>query len=559
MAIADDIQKELKNIFKDKLDLSKFYEKYSSSGSEDRQVDPFDYSNSTMVVKQSNSRIKFIPRIKSKQERNHLANATKDWVEENKNLLRDAITQYLPIGVMYEIKIDIGVKTGSGSQTVEFALVPQGKKNAVFSFWWQGKGLSNGAAGKRSDPHELMTACLILNQERVSLAKINGLQDEQRQKYMKELVDKLAATASKVEGSAGLDGFYCDKEKNEPDLVNLAKAISISNYVINQIGRNAKVQTVWQTGTKWAQEIKKFNVGPETMKNYNSSDIIVKFELKGTTHYWGLSLKKRGINEVEPTLLNKPLLGKTGFITESIPSGEGNKIEAAKKKFFTKAIQIKLKGDVYKNKIDINDRTPLKTILKVATELFSDKEKGDMLRGYGEYSKNPNIYFKEIDRVFLENFDNNEEFFKKFLDTIFKIDLTSYLKGTNFHFSLITGEGDYKSGKLMQVKAPLEKEGRLTTEIFREMFGDKPKSSKKYILEKPSNRKQAFESGSTAAKLFYIMKIEDVHIVDLEVRYKGAMTSEPQFQIFMSTRPNNFSQLYKKLSKKKKFGEERWV
>lgn len=559
MAIADEVQKELKNIFKEKLDLKKFYEKYSSGGDEDRQIDPFDYANSTMVVKQSNSRIKFIPRIKSKQERNHLANATKDWVEENKNLLRDAITPHLPSGVMYEIKIDIGLKTGSGSQTVEFALVPEGKKNAAFSFWWQGKGLSNGVAGKRSDPHELMTACLILNQERVSLAKINGMQDEARQKYMKDLVDKLASTASKVEGSAGLDGFYCDKEKNEPDLVNLAKAISISNYIINQIGRNAKVETVWQTGTRWAQEIKKFNVGPETIKNYNSSDIIVKFNLKGTTHYWGLSLKKRGINEVEPTLLNKPLLGKTGFITKSIPKDEENKIEAAKKKFFTKAIQIKLRGDVYKNNIKIDDKTPLKTVLKVATELFSDKEKGDMLRGYGEYSKNPNIYFKEIDRVFLQNFDNNEKFFKEFLDTIFKIDLTSYLEGTNFHFSLITGEGDYKSGKLMQVKSPLEKEGRLTTEIFREMFGDKPKSSKKYALEKPSDKKQAFEPGSTAAKLFYTMKIEDVHVVDLEVRYKGAMTSEPQFQIFMSTRANNFSQLYKKLSKKKKFGEERWV
>jgi hypothetical protein len=558
MAIADEVQKELKNIFQGKLDLKKFYEKYSSSGGEDRQVDPFDYTNSTMVVKQSNSRIKFIPRIKSKQERNHLANATKEWVEENKNLLRDAITPYLPGGMMYEIKIDIGVKTGSGSQTVEFALVPQGKKNATFSFWWQGKGLSNGAAGKRTDPHELMTACLILNQERISLAKVNGMKDEARQAYLKEVVDKLASTASKVEGSAGLDGFYCDKEKNEPDLVNLAKAISISNYVINQIGRNAKVQTVWQTGTKWAQEIKRFNVGPETMKNYNSSDIIVKFDLKGTTHYWGLSLKKRGINEVEPTLLNKPLLGKTGFISKSIPPAEENKIQVAKKKFFTKAIQIKLRGDVYKNNIKIDDNTPIKTILKVATELFSDKEKGDMLRGYGEYSKNPNIYFKEIDRVFLEKFDNNEKFFKEFLDTIFKIDLTSYLKGTNFHFSLITGEGDYKSGKLLQVKAPLEKEGRLTTEIFTEMFGSKPKSSKKYVLEKPSDKKQAFEPGSTAAKLFYIMKIEDVHIVDLEVRYKGAMTSEPQFQIFMSTRPNNFSQLYKKLSKKKKFGEERW-
>jgi hypothetical protein len=28
--------------------------------------------------------------------------------------------------------------------------------------------------------------------------------------------------------------------------------------------------------------------------------------------------------------------------------------------------------------------------------------------------------------------------------------------------------------------------------------------------------------------------------------------------VFMSTRPNNFSQLYKKLAKKKKWGPDRW-
>ena len=175
-----------------------------------------------------------------------------------------------------------------------------------------------------------------------------------RDNEIKKIVDKLATTASKVQGSAGLDGFYIDRDKQEPDVVNLAKAISVSNYVIDEIG-NGKVEDVWQTGTKWASEIKKFNVGPKTIKNYNSSDIIVKFKTSGlneATHYWGLSLKKRGITagkpDVEPTLLNKPLMGNSGFIEKSLksmPGGTANikKIEDAKLKFFRGAIKEKTK------------------------------------------------------------------------------------------------------------------------------------------------------------------------------------------------------------------------
>ena len=379
-------------------------------------------------------------------------------------------------------------------------------------------------------------------------------------------MDKLATTASKVQGSAGLDGFYLDRNKEDPDVVNLAKAISVSNYIIDEIG-SGKVQTVWQTGTKWAQEVKKFNVGPKTIKNYNSSDIIVKFNINKATHYWGLSLKKRGISggtpDVEPTLLNKPLMGNRGFIEKKLKTMQGGpaaikKIEDAKLKFFRGAIKGKVKQNQYKSKPI--DKMPIKEVLKAVDTLFTERnDKSSMLRGQGEYSQNPNIYFKAIDEVFMKNFNNNKEFFEEFLDLIFKIKLDSYITNTNFHFSLITGTGDYKNGKIMEVQPPLEKEGRLTSEIFKKLFGAPHKDSFKIIQQ--DRRKHAFEQGATAAKLFYTMMIgkkNPIAIVDLEVRYKGALTSEPQFQVFMSVRQNNFSQLYKKLAAKKTFGPDRW-
>ena len=66
---------------------------------------------------------------------------------------------------------------------------------------------------------------------------------------------------------------------------------------------------------------------------------------------------------------------------------------------------------------------------------------------------------------------------------------------------------------------------------------------------------------ATAAKLFYEMLIgkpgKPISVVMLEVRYKGALTGEPQFQVFMSVKKNSFANLYKKEAAKKTFKFER--
>ena len=569
MANSDVIINNLDNIFSGKLSLKSFYQSYGS-GSEDRNIEEWDSKSTAMVVKGSGSKVVLKPRIKSKQEREHLAKETEKFYDKNSEEIQEKIIEYLNPETPVVFSAEVSKRGDSGSSVNFFNLrvFKEGKEsgNPILSILFQAKGLSNGEGGKRSDPHELMTACLILEMNKVNVSQLNSKKGEAHDEDIKRLVDKLATTASKVQGSAGLDGFYLDRDKQDPDVVNLAKAISVSNYILDEIG-SAKVKTVWQTGTKWASEVKKFNVGPKTIKNYNSSDIIVKFELNGATHYWGLSLKKRGITsgtpDVEPTLLNKPLMGSRGFVEKKLKSMPGGssaikKIEDAKIKFFRGAIKAKTKSPDYKGKSV--DKMPIKDVLKVVDTLFTERnDKSSMLRGQGEYAQNPNIYFKAIDEVFMKNFNNNKEFFEEFMDLIFKIKLDSYLEGANFHFSLVTGTGDYKNGKIMEVHPPLEKEGRLTSEIFRKLFGAPHKDSFKIIQQ--DNRKHAFEPGATAAKLFYTMLIgkkNPIAIVDLEVRYKGALTSEPQFQVFMSVRQNNFSQLYKKIASTKTFGPDRW-
>ena len=558
MSAAQTVVDNSKKIFGD---LSKFFSSTSVNGG-DREIDEWNNNPKDMIFakKGSGSTVVLRPRIRSKTERDWLREKFKSYIEERQSELEKAIIEAVPPKVAYTFTYDEQVVAGTGIKSYIIKATEEGKNRAAVTILLQSKGMSNGSAGKREDPHELMTAVLIQEKIYVDYNKINK-KDNAIEQY-KSIVDALYKKASKIEGAAGLNGFYTDSDNNEPDLVNLAKAVSVSNYVIAEIG-SANVQTVWQTGTKWASEIKKFNVGPKTIQNYNSSDIIVKFQTKGSreaTHYWGLSLKKRGIGEPEPTLLNKPAYGSKGFLTKTIEStGEHQKIEAAKLKFFRGALKVKVGNTSYNGK-DIN-KMPVKEVLKACNNEFTNRtEKSEMLRGQGKYRSNPNIYFQEMDRVFIKYFDNNEEFFKEFLDTIFKINLDTYLSDAAFHFSLLTGEGDYKNGQIFQVKAPLEKEGRLTYEIFRKIFSDPDQSS--YRLVKQKDKPHAFESTATAAKLFYEMLIgkpgKQISVVLLEVRYKGALTGEPQFQVFMSVKKNSFANLYKEEAKKKTFGPDRW-
>jgi hypothetical protein len=555
MSVAQKIVDNSSKIFGD---LSKFFSQTSVANG-DREIDKWDNKSQDMIFAKSGSTVVLRPRIKSKTERDWLRGKFKSYIESRQTELEKEIIEAVPPKTAYAFSYEEEVVAGTGIKSYIIKATEDGKKRAAITILLQSKGMSNGSAGKREDPHELMTAVLIQEKMMVDYTKINKTKNAVEQ--YKEVVDKLFKSASKVQGAAGLNGFYTDSDKNEPDLVNLAKAVSVSNYVISEIG-NADVETVWQTGTKWASEIKKYNVGPKTIQNYNSSDIIVKFHTKGkseATHYWGLSLKKRGIGEPEPTLLNKPAYGAKGFLTKSIPPAEHRKIEDKKLKFFRGALKVKTGNASYKGK-EI-DKMPVKEVLKACNTEFTNRvEKSEMLRGQGKFKSNPNIYFKEMDRVFIKYFDNNEEFFKEFLDTIFKINLDTYLQDASFHFSLITGEGDYKNGQIFEVKKPLEKEGRLTSEIFRKIFSD-PDSSV-YRLVQQKDKPHAFEETATAAKLFYEMLIgkpgSPISVVMLEVRYKGALTGEPQFQVFMSVKRNSFSNLYKQEAAKKTFGPDRW-
>tara|TARA_Y100001963_G_C6762633_1_gene440361 strand:- start:768 stop:2021 length:1254 start_codon:yes stop_codon:yes gene_type:complete len=414
----------------------------------------------------------------------------------------------------------------------------------------------------KPDPHEVMTAALILRNKPVDINQLNSDSINNATKLVQELVDQWV---KKIEGGSGDSGFFTKSGTTKvPNMVNLAKALSVSNYVVDQIKGKGDIKTVWQTGKHWLGEISKFNPDTGTIKNYNSSDVILKIETNGKNeadHFWGLSLKKRGIKEAEPTLLNKPVLGDVGFMTKRLESADVDAIEVAKEKFFRGALNIKSGGD------PAYDKMPFPKVLSELDRLFYHKmvEKREMLTGQGDYKDNPNIYFEAIHKAFMK-FDNDKKFFEDFFDLIFKVNLDTYINDASFHFSLITGIGDYnKTTKQIEVEDPSEKEGRLVSEIFRDMFKDPDNTNFRLQMATPRNKKKhAWEDGKkTAAKLFYEMIIgkngDAVSVVDLEVRYKGKLQPQPQFQVFVNKiRTNSFHHKYMNIAKTKKLGDRRW-
>jgi len=139
----------------------------------------------------------------------------------------------------------------------------------------------------QGDPHELMSGILIATNKIYDENSINGLSLEKRNKKLEEICQEIFDNRKKVDG-------YKEKEAKliEGDIVNLAKALSISNYINKLLRRNSASNVeVYQTGAKWSKNIAKFKGKDKSrdtiIKSYNSSDLIIKFNLGKATHHWG--------------------------------------------------------------------------------------------------------------------------------------------------------------------------------------------------------------------------------------------------------------------------------
>jgi len=330
----------------------------------------------------------------------------------------------------------------------------------------------------------------------------------------------------------------------------ISAAKSVKQWLSNLNDRGVKVSNpvadrVFMTGDVWPKEVQKFQVSAYGFSSYNSSDVIFKVK-KG---YYGVSLKKKAtLTAADPTIINKAF--------DSVLQGKDfNQIKEDVRKVRAKYFARILKEALSKGPIKIaKGRLPL-----TDEELFKfsiqDIVKGSKralldLKGYGkidlvdpkksdkslfpsDIDKDPkksmrswvNRKLSSNDSIFTELTKvlnkYSETFAKALLNLVLKTNLYEELKDNSFAFALVTAV------------AKLDREGNPIIDIEPAKplhtvlcgLGALNKGSKPYKIEydKVKNAK------ADAAKVYLLLKKGDVTILDMELRYKGSFTPQPQF------------------------------
>ena len=351
---------------------------------------------------------------------------------------------------------------------------------------------SSGGVKIHENTQELMVACLVLLGKKYGTVKhpdTNILIRDAESKY------------SNVVGSKDRMELLDQFAENYNDL---ATAVSSSNSILDIVGGVSKV--FW-TGKGWDSEIAPFNPPMGNIKDYNSSDIVV---LGSDGIYYGFSLKKKASSkDVDPTLINKPITGDKSFLNGVIAQSELDNIEASKEAFFDLVLK--------------------KHYKKTSAELkkLSDGEKGKMIRDIsqtqmGTYLKSSdNKFFKTADSIIRKG--NGTDFAIAFMEQIFRTNLTKIESAGEFKFYLLTGIG--KNGaEQLSVEAAEVKDLPSTVEAISKVVA----KGLKTVVTK--GKKQAWDDGAGAAKIFHTIVSSGIPLVNIEIRYKGSYTANPQFQ-----------------------------
>jgi len=322
-------------------------------------------------------------------------------------------------------------------------------------------------------------------------------------------------------------------------VVGISAAKSIKSWLSSSHGESSDViaSKVFLTGNIWPKEVEKFRISAFGFDDYNASDFIVRTNGK---HYYGVSLKKKSkLKGQDPTLINKAFdtilngnqfnnikeeitqLRTTYFaglvrqanengilLIENIDQISDKELFEAKKrdkKIFDRAY-INIKGSVtggYKN-----ERAP------DAMRKFVNKE----------LAKKNNVLYSQL----VKYMDSQAEIFANTLINLVlktklydELSANKKLKDFNFGYALVTGVGELQKG------VPIVSKGS-AIDLHTILCGLAQLSANrsKYKIAVDIEKKEAT---TQAAKIFFKLSKAGVPILDMELRYKGTFTAQPQF------------------------------
>jgi len=329
-----------------------------------------------------------------------------------------------------------------------------------------------------------------------------------------------------------------ENSKVQDDMVRgCSAAIAIKSWLQTHHGEKAdiKIKKGYMTGNVWPHPVDKFKIEAFGMKDYNSSDIILYTgKANGWEYYYGVSLKKKpSVHHPDPTLINKAF--------DSVMEGKEfdklkDDIGKLRRKWFADRVR-----EADKKKLIKIEREHLKLPddkLILAKPAGTDKPypniKGTLQEGYeggngfrrwmNREVGQGNLY-KEMMKIVSPHL---ELFANALVNLVLKSKLNDELNANKdldeyyFGFALVTGIGyvrrgvpDMGPGKVYPQESVLCAINHLAT------------SKKKYVMKQVPN---PAGDESDAAKVFFVISKGKVDILDLQIRYKGSFTAQPQFQ-----------------------------
>ena len=348
-----------------------------------------------------------------------------------------------------------------------------------------GKG---GGVKISESTQELMVAALVLNKVKSgNIDEVSAI----------EMIEEAKTKFNNIEGASGRPDLIDQFTGNFNDL---ATAISSSNAILKVVSN--PVKAYW-TGKGWGPDIKKYNPPVGGVRDYNSSDIVVK---GGDGIFYGFSLKKKSKSkDVDPTLINKPITGNVGILKDILGANEVASIEKSKELFFDYVIYKHTKKSV--KGMDVKEKNKI-----IST--ISQKQMGVYLKD------RKNTFFRRVDQVLSKN---AEDFVKAFIELLFRTKMKNIEDGGEFKFYLLTGIGRFIGGTV-EVEEAENKDVPQTIEALTKIFNSK------LTMTKTPGKLNAWEKGAGAAKVFFSIFSDNARIIDLEIRYKGSYTANPQFQ-----------------------------
>jgi len=362
---------------------------------------------------------------------------------------------------------------------------------------------------------------------------VYGSQKNMFTTYMEQDIDNLS------------DKKKSDVLKNAIQGISAAKAIK--EWLNSEHGEanDVKAKNLYMTGNVWPRTVRKFRINAFGFDDYNASDFIIH---TGDKNFYGASLKKKPKpNAADPTLINKAfdtILNGKQFdevkedITRIRSEYFAGLVRQAHedKRIILPPLELTLSDkDLFEAKgrdTSIYERAYINTRGSVKHGLNNENAPDAMIKFVNQDLAKPNnILYK----LLIKHMQNQGEIFANTLiDLVLKVNLydelaaNKKLKEYNFGFGLITGVGtvtkiaktdpaEYKptlsQGKWIELHTILCGLRQLTA------------NTKPYKIDVDYDKK----ANSNAAKVFFKLSKAGVPILDMELRYKGTFTAQPQF------------------------------